>query len=602
MNRSILIVICDFLVSAMLSMMTGMVPAHTGGTGVGLDANTTRLLLSELENHRRELERTRARLREAAARLGETPEREAELKRLAEEIAANLRKSAALEEQLKRTPENTGALTPEELQRRLEAEIEKRLMTEIAVRDREEDLASARDSLTETRQELKDSRRSLDEMRESLTRAGDNVVRLADENRAIRAELSSAEVKLTETAGELKQTQETVAARDAELAGAKEALKELNERFGQVNLESKALQNSLAFTTGKLTQAERESADYRDQLARLTRQFNASELARREAVRRNEEMQQLVKRSVNELTQTRSELEETTGELEKTRKELAADRETAITATAKLSAVESKLADAERKLRNDVLESYSSSAVRLDVGISEERMMFSQRGGGEYFLPLVEFNGKSYLVGSFSTLIGELDVPMTFNRVSELSYTVSPPAAEVKFAPIRLAGPLLALGKDSRVAAFEVTVPGRTPLKTLSIEELKKRGVQNLYLFKTSSFGRDSAELTGRCSVDFSAAAPYLFIRNQARGAGSELRAEPGDLVLTREGEFVGVVVANEAVGLMRSNEAKVLLFDPGEVWSKATAVSIAREPGREYFDAFTTGVRGLKARQIEQK
>ena len=48
MNRAILIVICDFLVSAMLSMMTGMVPSHTGGTGVGLDENTTRVLLAQL--------------------------------------------------------------------------------------------------------------------------------------------------------------------------------------------------------------------------------------------------------------------------------------------------------------------------------------------------------------------------------------------------------------------------------------------------------------------------------------------------------------------------------------------------------------------------
>ena len=49
MNKAILIVICDFLVSAMLSMMTGMVAAHSGGTGVGLDENTTRMLLAELQ-------------------------------------------------------------------------------------------------------------------------------------------------------------------------------------------------------------------------------------------------------------------------------------------------------------------------------------------------------------------------------------------------------------------------------------------------------------------------------------------------------------------------------------------------------------------------
>jgi hypothetical protein len=65
----------------MLSMMTGMVPAHTGGTGVGLDENTTRLLLSQLEANRRELEQTRSQLREAAARYGSTPEREAELRK-----------------------------------------------------------------------------------------------------------------------------------------------------------------------------------------------------------------------------------------------------------------------------------------------------------------------------------------------------------------------------------------------------------------------------------------------------------------------------------------------------------------------------------------
>ena len=56
MNRAILIVICDFLVSAMLTMMTGMVPGHTGGTGVGLDESTTKVLLGELDRRNSELE------------------------------------------------------------------------------------------------------------------------------------------------------------------------------------------------------------------------------------------------------------------------------------------------------------------------------------------------------------------------------------------------------------------------------------------------------------------------------------------------------------------------------------------------------------------
>ena len=80
MNKAILIVICDFLVSAMLTMMTGMVPGHSGGTGVGLDESTTRVLLEELTRHQMELEVLRLRLRRAFERAGVdalTPEQEA---------------------------------------------------------------------------------------------------------------------------------------------------------------------------------------------------------------------------------------------------------------------------------------------------------------------------------------------------------------------------------------------------------------------------------------------------------------------------------------------------------------------------------------------
>ena len=84
MNKSLLIVICDFLVSAMLTMMTGMVPAHSGGTGVGLDENTTKLLLSELDAHRAELEKLRSNLREAMEQSSGNPKLEAELMKKAD--------------------------------------------------------------------------------------------------------------------------------------------------------------------------------------------------------------------------------------------------------------------------------------------------------------------------------------------------------------------------------------------------------------------------------------------------------------------------------------------------------------------------------------
>ena len=106
MNKAILIVICDFLVSAMLSMMTGMVAGHSGGTGVGLDENTTRMLLVELENKHRELEELRSQLRRAA----DSAEVNARLRRLAKEIAANRLQRETLKKQLELTDKNTGEL------------------------------------------------------------------------------------------------------------------------------------------------------------------------------------------------------------------------------------------------------------------------------------------------------------------------------------------------------------------------------------------------------------------------------------------------------------------------------------------------------------
>ena len=86
MNRAILVVICDFLVSAMLSMMTGMVPSHTGGTGVGLDENTTQVLLAQLDAGKKELERVRRELREAAEKLG-TRQHDAQLREIVSAVS-----------------------------------------------------------------------------------------------------------------------------------------------------------------------------------------------------------------------------------------------------------------------------------------------------------------------------------------------------------------------------------------------------------------------------------------------------------------------------------------------------------------------------------
>ena len=178
MNKAILIVICDFLVSAMLTMMTGMVPGHSGGTGVGLDESTTKVLLSELNRRQIELEVMRAKLMEAFARTGSTPEQEAELRKITEELAKNLVQQDKLRSQLALPPGD--AVDSKELKIRLEEEEQRRKELELTLADTQKDLAAKIQLLADNSIELRDKERDnavlnfeLKRTRHSLEKTGE---------------------------------------------------------------------------------------------------------------------------------------------------------------------------------------------------------------------------------------------------------------------------------------------------------------------------------------------------------------------------------------------------------------------------------------------
>ena len=137
---------------------------------------------------------------------------------------------------------------------------------------------------------------------------------------------------------------------------------------------------------------------------------------------------------------------------------------------------------------------------------------------------------------------------------------------------------------------------GREALPLLTISGLKKRGTNNLYLFKTGSFGKESAELGERCSLDLSGKSPRLFIRNISRGS-SELKAAPGDLVLAREGEFVGIVTAVEEHGFKNFKQAQVFVFDDNFNWQNAEKIDLTKPAAAKYFDAFAKRMRQLNTK-----
>lgn len=603
MNRAILIVICDFLVSAMLSMMTGMVPAHVGGSGVGLDGRTTALLLSELQNRRQQLEATREKLREAQQKEGFSEAREQMLEKLAGELADTLLKSEQLEERLRLTRTNTGALTPEQLQRRLDREIRNRHLNRIRLEEAQSELAALRknyafasgnlaklsEDYAAARQKISDTGERLDETRESL--------------KETQRDLEEQRRRLESTGADLAKTRETLAARETALAGMRESLKETLNRMGEVSRNAQKTESDLAYTRGRLSATERDLAESRSQLERTRRLAAAREVERNEARTRLDQMSKALKSAVIELSRTKASLDVTKQEAENTGRELIATRGEAETTAVKLKSAEERLAEAEQKLRSDVLDRYHEAAVRLDLALTEERLLLNQHGGGVYYLPLVKLGGKNVLVASFHTLAGDLDTPLKFDRILELTYRTRPGDAPEEGTPgVNAAGPLLTVPEEPRIAALEVAPEGRVPLETMTIGKLRQRGLQNLYLFKTSSFGKESAALGGRCSIDLAASEPYLYIRNTGRGTGgNELRAEPGDLVLSREGDFIGVVVAIENFDFGRRQEAKCFVFPDEFSWEKAGSIPIVRRPGEEYFSAFGGAVRRHLEQQVEK-
>ncbi len=603
MNRAILIVICDFLVSAMLSMMTGMVPAHVGGSGVGLDGRTTALLLSELQNRRQQLEATREKLREAQQKEGFSEAREQMLEKLAGELADTLLKSEQLEERLRLTRTNTGALTPEQLQRRLDREIRNRHLNRIRLEEAQSKLAALRknyafasgnlaklsEDYAAARQKISDTGERLDETRESL--------------KETQRDLEEQRRRLESTGADLAKTRETLAARETALAGMRESLKETLNRMGEVSRNAQKTESDLAYTRGRLSATERDLAESRSQLERTRRLAAAREVERNEARTRLDQMSKALKSAVTELSRTKASLDVTKQEAENTGRELIATRGEAETTAVKLKSAEERLAEAEQKLRSDVLDRYHEAAVRLDLALTEERLLLNQHGGGVYYLPLVKLGGKNVLVASFHTLAGDLDTPLKFDRILELTYRTRPGDAPEEGTPgVNAAGPLLTVPEEPRIAALEVAPEGRVPLETMTIGKLRQRGLQNLYLFKTSSFGKESAALGGRCSIDLAASEPYLYIRNTGRGTGgNELRAEPGDLVLSREGDFIGVVVAIENFDFGRRQEAKCFVFPDEFSWEKAGSIPIVRRPGEEYFSAFGGAVRRHLEQQVEK-
>jgi len=593
-NRSILIVMCDFLVSAMLSMLIGMSPhGQSGDMGKGalLDRGSTAIILDELRRRGGELENMRDKLREAQEREGFSEARETQLRQLLEQLTDTMTKTELLEAKLQLHPENAGALTPAELQKKLEEEIRKRTAAGIRT---------------------KEARAELERMRQSLQSVSGNLAALNTDYAVSRQQLADTrknleerERKLERTGEELSKTKEELAVRQNELSNVRTSLDAELARLTEARTQAQTLESNLSFTRGKLSAAERELAEARS-LAEQNRKLAAQrEMEARDVRRQLEDARRVMQQAVGDYSRVKTELEKSRTVIATTaegkalaERNLALKQGEADTAHAKLEAARKALEDAEEKLRSDVLERYEAAVVRLSMDLNEKRLLLDQKGGGVFYLPLVRIAGKTVMPAYHKLLFGDVVAPLNFDRIDRLDYRVNISTAPLGEPGTSLRGPLLVFPGESRLAAIEFTMRGREPLEALNIETLKQRGLGDLFLFKPGSFGKESAPISDRCSLDLGKGVPQLYIRNTGRGSGPELRAEPGDFVITKQGDFVGTVTEIENFDLGRRQEAKCYVLPADFKWDGVGTIRLEKAANAEYFGDFADGVRKVRAEQ----
>ena len=569
MNRSILIVICDFIITSMIYLNGGFSaiesPFRDGG-GATIDRSTVDLIITRLEQQQLELENTRKALLEAAGKAGKSEQQAKELERITGELANTRSKLEFMERRARLTRNDSGPMSAGDLQKELEEEIKRKNQAQARFEQMQAELKSSQENLRRTDRSLSDAMQELASRSSSLEKTRDQLTRATGEAARLSERLTTREAELARSARDLNAVRTSLATARTDVQSYRQKLN--------------TAENDLAFLRGRSNAMEKELAATRDELTSSQKNIQIRDVELAAARTRLENMQNVLKNAVNDLSRTRSQLAGETAKRTQAQNDLAKLQ-------GDYKAVSTKLQTAENKLRSDVLTRYSGAAVKVQHNIREKRLLLDHNENGELYLPLTSINGKTYAVTALRTLTGSDSSISSLNDVVELKYLVS--AADGKTAPAvqQIKGPIRVGTADCRIAFLEIPGSRVQPLEILTREQLKARGIQDLYLFKVNSFGKDSTLLDSRCSMSFDSDDEYLYIRNGAR-VSSELKADIGDLVLTKQGELAGIVVALENFDFARQQEARCFVFNSLPEISKLPAIPLTKPAGQSMYRDFS--------------
>ena len=604
MNHSILVVICDFLVLSILSLSLGVAPMNSSFTGRGtrIDDYTANILLDELKAKSVQLGKARESLLEAQRKLGYAETRSKRVKKLNAELVQVQSRLNYLEAKLKRRKGEIGKLSKEKLLRRLEKEGIRRLkvVTEMleakaALQFEKSHNKELLDNMATLRQ---DAIRRDDELTEKKTLLDERTRRL----KSVSEKLHETESALGSSKTNLKKTKSVLTSIKGNLKNSKQALGATKSRLKDIVVEltgtrgrEKATLLDLSYVRGRLSATEKELAESRSRLTKSQKHTAVNELELKEAQKKIASLQNILKNAVGDLSKAQRELN-----VSKTKAKSVSERLVKISTKEKatqlaLRSIKESLGDAVQGLQSNTLEKYSLSTVVLKMNIQEKRFLIDYKKSGTFYLPEVMVDGKRYLISSLDLLSGMRRLITKTSRIDQLSYMVGKPRNANK--PLRIKTPLLSLNADNRVCLLEIPAIRKNYVELLTHGNLKKRGLQNLTLFKHKTFGEESSSLNGRCSLGLKRGDNYLYIRNALRKNTPELKAEVGDFIMTKQGMFVGIAVEVENFNSGRQQRVKCFVFSDDFSIKNVAKLPLTRRSGVKYFNDFAEAVAKINSR-----
>lgn len=177
MNKSVLIVICDFVVLSMMTLIIGLSGPQQGVGGTGRstsDIAASSVLLEALTERSIELARARQELEELRRQRELTPDEVKKLEELTRELAANMVKSDELAKEQSLTDETRGEKSAAELQRELQEAARRYAMLELEAKGAAGDAEYYKELLAGKEAAIAENQAELNRMRQEMLESGKN--------------------------------------------------------------------------------------------------------------------------------------------------------------------------------------------------------------------------------------------------------------------------------------------------------------------------------------------------------------------------------------------------------------------------------------------